>query len=67
MTDVEIKPCPFCGSKVKLFDNKKDFTAEETSYGIRCTNRRCGMYITFYPRRTSKKRLIAAWNDRIEE
>lgn len=60
----ELKPCPFCGSKVILFDNHNDFSAKEKEYGIQCTNRKCGMYMTFVYKRTQKSRLIDAWNKR---
>lgn len=51
----EPKNCPFCGTKPTIIQNG-------SSFFISCKRRRCGILIGFT--RSSKRRVIEAWNRR---
>lgn len=63
---MELKPCPFCGGKPKIYDNSDDFNATEKLYGIRCT--KCGLHVHGVGNLIrSKQQTISRWNRRDEE
>lgn len=62
---IELKPCPFCGGKAKVFDNHKDFDTERVKYGVKCT--KCKMYMTFEDKLYSKSLVVRGWNRRTDE
>ena len=65
---MELKPCPFCGSKAELRYSLND----NEPYGVkcyyyRCSNKKCDLYeIWSRFRKRSKKKAIKIWNTRPE-
>ncbi len=67
-TNVNIKPCPFCGSKVKLFRCDELRSIGEEGWVIQCTNDDCGFSTTNINGGYSynAKQLVKKWNTRIK-
>ena len=61
MDDVELKPCPFCGSTVHVWELVGH---DEHGYGVECDNDECGctygenMELTF-------EEVVKMWNRRV--
>lgn len=62
----ELKPCPFCGGEVELFDNSRDFSADRKRYFIRCKNKKGCMMIMAFEVNIDKNQTIKQWNKRAE-
>lgn len=59
MSDVELKPCPFCGGEAHT-----KFWDEENGWSIGCHNLDCYAVIDEFHWYESKDAAIAAWNTR---
>lgn len=64
MNDSELKPCPFCGGKVKFINSCLDHS---DMIGIHC--KKCKTEVQFYDRKTDKtihgeKKIGRRWNKR---
>lgn len=56
--DIKLKPCPFCGGKAII----EKSNVEYPNYFARCTT--CRVQTMWY---ADKEKLVAAWNNRIEQ
>ena len=57
----DLKPCPFCGGQVDLFDNC--FDPYDEDWVIHCNN--CNMEIRFFPYyHSTEKTIMESWNRR---
>ena len=65
MTEIELKPCPFCGGKAEIVVVEKGFQSV-----VVCTTHYCGfMRVSFNNGETDKsvaRRLAVAWNRRAD-
>ncbi|MBQ7732492.1 MAG: Lar family restriction alleviation protein [Synergistaceae bacterium] len=55
----ELKTCPFCDGKAKLWEGKKNFYPYDYSYRIICT--KCHVMTNLF---TSREEAVASWNRR---
>ncbi len=68
MSDIELKPCPFCGGQVKLVSGQVKLLNENDFYMFCCEE--CGAGITFakeqdgYAEDCSREESIDKWNTR---
>lgn len=64
--DIELKPCPFCGSKPEITKIIIRFTPEkEYAYKVVCGNTRCQVY-TETGLYSSAESAVTVWNRRAE-
>lgn len=64
MEMIELKPCPFCGSKAKK-SKYEDRKTDDTWHCVRCSNPNCvGFYID--PQYETEYMAINKWNRRAE-
>lgn len=62
MTEEELKPCPFCGSKdVHLIENDRD----KSEVSITCKD--CNVWVDHMFDAMSREEAIALWNKRVKE
>ena len=70
MTDVELKPCPFCGARAEVI------VLENVGVSVRCTNMNCGCQTVskhdklglfdIWPEKTALEEVIKRWNSRAQ-
>ena len=60
MTDIKLKPCPFCGKKPIMCNNKNGF------YFVTCPNYGCVIGYNNYLWFETEEKAAAAWNTRAE-
>ena len=63
----ELKPCPFCGSKVKFKGGYLLAGARRQMWHIICTNEKCGLDAMWYGSEYSRKQQLIRWNHRESE
>jgi Lar family restriction alleviation protein len=69
MTDAELKPCPFCGSRSVLKNNKYNYGG--SGYFVKCANEKCGAQLSevdclFSSSIGSQKtKAVDNWNNRV--
>lgn len=60
MSELELKPCPFCGGRGKLYK-------VWSGYSVKCCgDERCHLQAVPFPAYTTKERAIEAWNRRAQ-
>jgi Lar family restriction alleviation protein len=57
---VELKPCPYCGSKAELREHWGDCSRHPSWYEVECTNPDCGRC------QDTEQEAIDAWNTRAD-
>lgn len=61
MDEIELKPCPFCGSTNQTLFTCSTLDSDEIGYGFYCCNCK-----TKGPRGLSKELAAEAWNRRVQ-
>ena len=62
MSEIKLKPCPFCGAKVAIDDIS---TEDEDYFMIQCQNEECGAAACFGDESETKEGAARAWNRRV--
>lgn len=61
MSEVELKPCPFCGKEAAIFEYPR-----EGYFTIRCTGRmKCIAGHAWFPPYRGEEAAVKAWNNRV--
>lgn len=58
MSDIKLKPCPFCGGEAKILVNLSGM------YTICCSNDKCNINVSTKPTPANKEEVINTWNTR---
>lgn len=64
MSDIKLKPCPFCGGKAEL--RKNEFFRTNDWWYVACSNLNCGIYAETADRPTPQE-AAKLWNARCEK
>lgn len=59
MSEIKLKPCPFCGGEAKLFQ-----MMIVKGYSVKCVNGKCGADFYFYGAEKDKSKMIRRFNRR---
>ena len=66
MVKMDLKPCPFCGSKVTV-ENISPKDADEKMYMFECTNDNCASATCFGDYNTDRATAIKNWNKHVAQ
>ena len=69
MSNMEMKPCPFCGADAELLDARKCLVVSKYSYifpySVKCSNRKCAVK-PYAEYSSTEQEAIDAWNRRAD-
>ena len=63
MSEIKLKPCPFCGSEATIEDIS---TEDEYYFMIQCQNEKCGAAVCFGDESETQEGAARAWSRRAD-